>query len=153
MAHYEIKNLSFSYPAAKGKESLKNVSLTIQKGEYVVLCGKSGSGKTTLLRHLKPVLAPHGRKTGTILFDGIPMEQLSREVLNASIATVSQNITLFSGSVRDNLTLWNHAILEEDMIAAAKDACIHDFIIQQPGGYDYMLTVAKTVNDGTVIYL
>lgn len=48
MAHFEIKNLSFSYAAAKGKDSLHNVNLTIQKGEYVVLCGKSGSGKTTL---------------------------------------------------------------------------------------------------------
>ena len=77
MAHFEIKNLSFSYPTAKGKESLKEVSLTIQKGEYIVLCGKSGSGKTTLLRHLKPVLAPHGKHTGEILFNGIPMTRSS----------------------------------------------------------------------------
>ena len=62
MAHFQIQNLSFSYPTAKGKESLHNVNLTIHRGEYVVLCGKSGSGKTTLLRQLKSVLAPHGKK-------------------------------------------------------------------------------------------
>ena len=91
MAHFEIKNLSFSYPTAKGKESLKEVSLSIEKGEYIVLCGKSGSGKTTLLRHLKPVLAPHGKHTGEILFNGIPMEQVSQRDQAAKIGYVMQN--------------------------------------------------------------
>ena len=85
MAHFEIKNLSFSYPTAKGKESLHNISLTIQKGEYVVLCGKSGSGKTTLLRHLKSVLTPHGKHTGQILFNGVPMDQVSQRDQSSKI--------------------------------------------------------------------
>ena len=91
MAHFEIKNLSFSYPTAKGKESLHDVSLTIHKGEYVVLCGKSGSGKTTLLRHLKSVLAPHGKKNGEILFNGVPMERVSQRDQSAKIGYVMQN--------------------------------------------------------------
>ena len=91
MAHFEIKNLSFSYPTAKGKESLHDVSLTIHKGEYVVLCGKSGSGKTTLLRHLKSVLAPHGKKSGEILFNGVPMQQVSQRDQSAKIGYVMQN--------------------------------------------------------------
>ena len=91
MAHFEIKNLSFTYPTAKGKESLHNISLTIQKGEYVVLCGKSGSGKTTLLRHLKSVLTPHGKHTGEILFNGVPMEQVSQRDQSAKIGYVMQN--------------------------------------------------------------
>ena len=91
MAHFEIKNLSFSYPTAKGKESLKNVNLTIQRGEYVVLCGKSGSGKTILLRHLKPVLAPHGKLTGEILFGGVPMSQVSQRDQAGKIGYVMQN--------------------------------------------------------------
>ena len=69
MAHIQIRDLSFSYP--EGKESLKHIDLTVQRGEYVVLCGKSGSGKTTLLRHLKTVLTPHGNRTGQVLVDGI----------------------------------------------------------------------------------
>ena len=56
MAHIEIENLTFSYPSA-GRPSLSDVSLTIRRGEYVVLCGKSGSGKTTLLRHLKTAVS------------------------------------------------------------------------------------------------
>ena len=91
MAHYEIKDLSFSYPGAKGKESLEKVNLTIQRGEYVVLCGKSGSGKTTLLRQLKSVLAPHGRKSGTILFNGVPLDQVSQREQAAGIGYVMQN--------------------------------------------------------------
>ena len=91
MAHFEIKNLSFSYPTAKGRESLRNVSLTINKGEYVVLCGKSGSGKTTLLRNLKSVLAPHGLKSGEILFNGVPIQQVSQRDQAAKIGYVMQN--------------------------------------------------------------
>lgn len=91
MAHFEIKNLSFSYPTAKGKDSLHNVNLTIHKGEYVVLCGKSGSGKTTLLRHLKSVLTPHGKHTGEILFNGIPVEKVSQRDQSSKIGYVMQN--------------------------------------------------------------
>ena len=91
MAHFEIKNLSFSYPAAKGKKSLEDVNLSIEKGEYVVFCGKSGSGKTTLLRHLKSVLAPHGKRSGEILFNGVPLHQVSQRDQSARIGFVMQN--------------------------------------------------------------
>ena len=91
MAHFEIKNLSFSYPTAKGKDSLHNVNLTIHKGEYVVLCGKSGSGKTTSLRHLKSVLTPHGKHTGEILFNGVPMEKVCQRDQSSKIGYVMQN--------------------------------------------------------------
>ena len=91
MAHFEIKDLSFSYPTAKGKKSLDGVNLSIEKGEYIVLCGKSGSGKTTLLRQLKCVLAPHGKKTGEILFNGMPIEKVSQRDQSAKIGYVMQN--------------------------------------------------------------
>ena len=91
MAHFEIKNLSFSYAAAKGKDSLHNVNLMIQKGEYVVLCGKSGSGKTTLLRHMKSVLTPHGKHSGEILFNGVPMNKVSQGDQSSKIGYVMQN--------------------------------------------------------------
>ena len=91
MAHFQIQNLSFSYPTSKGKKSLDDVSLTIHKGEYLVLCGKSGSGKTTLLRQLKTVLAPHGKKTGEILFNGVPLEKVSQRDQSSKIGYVMQN--------------------------------------------------------------
>ena len=90
MAHLEIENLSFAYPAKENK-ALDGVSLAIEKGEYIVLCGKSGSGKTTLLRHLKPVLAPHGQKSGTILFNGRPLAESSGWEQAAKIGYVMQN--------------------------------------------------------------
>ena len=91
MAHFQIQNLSFSYPAAKGRESLRDVTLSIGRGEYVVLCGKSGSGKTTLLRQLKSVLAPHGKKSGEILFNGVPLDQVSQRDQSGKIGYVMQN--------------------------------------------------------------
>lgn len=90
MAHFSIQNLTFSYPNAK-KEALKNVNLSIERGEYVVLCGKSGSGKTTLLRQLKSVLAPNGKKTGEILFGGTPLEKVSQRDQASKIGFVMQN--------------------------------------------------------------
>ena len=91
MAHFQIKDLSFCYPTASGKESLHNVNLTIEKGEYIVLCGKSGSGKTTLLRQLKPILAPYGSKSGQILFNGVALEQVSQREQAAKIGYVMQD--------------------------------------------------------------
>ena len=91
MAHFQIQNLTFSYAGAKNKRSLDTVSLTIEKGEYIVVCGKSGSGKTTLLKHLKSVLTPSGKHTGEILFNGIPMEQVSQREQSGKIGYVMQN--------------------------------------------------------------
>ncbi len=90
MAHFQIENLTFSYAGA-GRESLHGVNLAIEKGEYLVLCGKSGSGKTTLLRHLKSVLTPHGRRSGEIRFSGVPLAQLGPREQAAKIGYVMQN--------------------------------------------------------------
>ena len=91
MAHFQIQNLTFSYAGAKSKPSLEDVTLSIEKGEYIVLCGKSGSGKTTLLKHLKSVLTPSGKRSGAILFNGTPMEQVSQRDQSGKIGYVMQN--------------------------------------------------------------
>ena len=91
MAHFEIKDLTFSYASAKGKHSLENVSLSIEQGEFVTLCGKSGSGKSTLLRQLKTVLTPNGKRTGEILFRGVPLKQVSDREQSEKIGFVMQN--------------------------------------------------------------
>ena len=90
MYQFEIENLHFSYPTTE-KESLNGVTLTIEKGEYVVLCGASGSGKTTLLRHLKSVLTPHGDRSGKILFCGKALAQVSDREQAAQIGYVMQD--------------------------------------------------------------
>ena len=91
MEHFRIENLTFSYPTSKDKKSLSNVSLKIEKGEYIVLCGKSGSGKTTLLRHLKTVLTPHGKRTGEILFNGVSLKDTDNREQSSKIGYVMQN--------------------------------------------------------------
>ena len=91
MVHFEIRDLSFSYPASKEKKTLLDVNLTVRQGEYVVLCGRSGSGKTTLLRHLKPVLTPHGKRSGSVLFCGREIAELDQRGQAARIGYVMQN--------------------------------------------------------------
>ena len=90
MANFYIENLTFQYPTAS-RPSLSGVDLTIEKGEYIVLCGQSGSGKTTLLRHLKTVLTPYGKRSGTICFGGTPLETVSQREQSAKIGFVMQN--------------------------------------------------------------
>lgn len=131
----ELKDISFGYSTLK-PALVEHFDFHLYSGESIAFVGPSGCGKSTVSKIVSGLYHPWD---GQILLDGKPLEQISRGCLNASIATVSQNITLFSGTIRDNLTMWNTAILEEDVIQAAKDACIHDFIISCPGGYDYVL--------------
>lgn len=91
MAHFEIKNLSFSYPSSKNGPALKEINLSIDRGEYIAVCGKSGSGKTTLLKHLKSVLSPHGNVEGEIYFEGKPLEESDLRQQSAKIGYVMQN--------------------------------------------------------------
>ena len=91
MAHFEIKDLSFYYPAAPKRAALDHISLKIEQGEYVTVCGRSGSGKTTLLKHLKSVLAPHGKIKGEILFKGRPLKDVSLREQSSQIGYVMQN--------------------------------------------------------------
>ena len=90
MEQLEIRNLSFSYPDAV-RETIVDVSFSISKGEYVLLCGNSGCGKTTLLRHLKSVLTPTGSRRGEILYNGVPLEQVDGAKQASAIGYVMQN--------------------------------------------------------------
>ena len=91
MAHFEIKNLTFTYPTSGGKTALSDVNLKIERGEYVTVCGKSGSVKTTLLKHLKSVLTPHGDVSGEILFEGKPLSEVDLRQQSSKIGYVMQN--------------------------------------------------------------
>ncbi|MBQ6933384.1 MAG: ATP-binding cassette domain-containing protein [Clostridia bacterium] len=87
---FDIKNFSFSYPESDNK-AIDSLDFEIHPGEFLVLCGPSGSGKSTLLRQLKTVLAPHGEKSGTILFGGKPLESLSQREQSEKIGFVLQS--------------------------------------------------------------
>lgn len=132
----ELENVSFGYSRLK-PPLIVDLSFKIPVGRSIAVVGSSGCGKSTVSKLVSGLYKPWN---GRVLFDGIPAENIPNEIINASISTVSQNTTLFSGSVRDNLTMWNENVSENDMIAAARDACIHDLISQKPGGYDFKLT-------------
>ena len=136
----ELRDISFGYSSLK-PPLVSDFNFHLFSGQTIAFVGPSGCGKSTVSKIVSGLYHPWG---GQVLFDGKPLEEHSKNRITASIATVSQNITLFSGTIRDNITMWNPAIVEEDVIAAAKDACIHDFIISCPGGYDYVLTENAT---------
>ncbi len=111
---------------------IDSFDITIPAGSRVALVGASGSGKSTLGRIMTGLNKPTG---GEILFDGVPIAQWAPSALSASRAYVDQEIVLFEGSVRDNLTLWDPTIPDAAVIRAAQDAVIHDLISTRPGGY------------------
>ena len=90
METFEIRSLTFSYPE-QAQAALKDFSLCVQQGEFLVLCGPSGCGKSTLLRQLKTVLAPHGRRSGEILFEGCPLDELDQREQSQRIGFVQQS--------------------------------------------------------------
>lgn len=132
----ELKNVSFGYNILEDP-LVTDFSFDLSPGSSIAFVGMSGSGKSTVSKICSGLYAPW---SGEVLLDGIPMNKIMPEVIASSIATVSQDITLFSGTVKDNLTMWNKYIDDEDMIRAAKDACIHDAINERPGAYDFVLS-------------
>ncbi len=136
----KLEDISFGYSLLE-EPLIEDFSFNIPSGSSIAFVGESGSGKSTVSRICSGLYRPWG---GQIEFDGIPMERIPSEILAGSIATVNQDITLFSGTVRENLTMWNEFIPQTDIIRAAKDACIHDAITSRPGAYD-----SKVLEGGT----
>ncbi|NEP00110.1 MAG: NHLP family bacteriocin export ABC transporter peptidase/permease/ATPase subunit [Symploca sp. SIO2E9] len=134
--YIELHNLSFGYSRLEAP-LIEDFSLSVKPGQRVALVGGSGSGKSTIAKLLCGLYAPW---EGEILFDGIPRTQISRAVLANSLAMVEQDIFLFAGSIRENLTLWDPTIPEIDLVKATTDAAIHQAILFLPGGYDAQLS-------------
>jgi NHLM bacteriocin system ABC transporter peptidase/ATP-binding protein len=128
----ELKDLRFGYSRLDAP-LLDGFSLELEPGQRVALVGGSGSGKSTVAKLIMGLYQPW---SGEILFDGQRRAEIPAAVLHASLASVDQDIYLFSGSVRDNLTLWDASLPEPDMVQAAQDAAIHGAIVSRNGGYD-----------------
>lgn len=128
----EMKNISFGY-SRLSDPLIGDFSLTLVPGSRVALVGGSGSGKSTLARIACGLFEPW---TGEILLDGRPLGSISREEMATSFSFVDQEISLYEGTIRDNLSLWDPSIPTEQLVAACRDACIHRDVVARQGGYD-----------------
>ena len=129
----EFENVTYAYE--EGKDVLHNVDLKLEKGRKLALVGPSGGVKTTLC-HLLPNFYPLQEGCGCIRIDGTDIRQMSLTSLRKHIGIVQQDVFLFVGSIRENILYGRPDATEEEMIAAAKRANIHDYVMTLEKGYD-----------------
>lgn len=131
----ELKNLSFGYSGLEAP-LIENFNLIVNSGERVALIGGSGSGKSTIAKVITGLYQPW---EGEILVDGQNIKDIDPRVRTNSLAMVNQDITIFKGTIKENVTLWDDSVTDGKVIQACKDACIHEHIASLPDGYSTMM--------------
>lgn len=131
----ELENVTFAY-GKLDEPFIKGFSLSAKSGQSIALVGASGCGKSTVSKILSGLYEVWD---GTILYDGVEFNRIPEEVINSSVAVVTQQISLFEGSIYDNISCWNGGITQEDVVNASRDACLHDEVTRKFGGYSYRL--------------
>lgn len=132
----EMKNVTFGY-SRLAEPLIENFNLTLKPGSRVAFVGSSGCGKSTLSKLISGLYKPW---SGEILFDGKPMKEIDRSVFTGSLAVVDQDIILFEDTIANNIKMWDNSIEDFEMIMAARDAKLHEDIMQREGGYNYKIT-------------
>lgn len=131
----DIRNISFGYNRMS-KALIEGLSLRLKPGGSIALAGGSGSGKSTLVKLISGLYSPW---TGEILFGGRSKSEINRGVFTGSLAVVDQDIMLFEDTILDNITMWDKSVDEAAVVAACKDAQLHDDILQREGGYSHII--------------
>jgi ATP-binding cassette subfamily C protein LapB len=131
----EYKDVSFSYKN-QNMETLKNINLKIKEGEKVAILGKIGSGKSTLAKLLMNLYSP---TKGSVLLDQTDVRQIDPADLRVAIGCVPQEAFLFMGSIKDNITIGEQYVTDEEIIEVAKLSGVHDFIGKLESGYDFIV--------------
>ena len=116
---------------------MKDFSMILAPGSRVAIVGSSGCGKSTISKLIAGLYQPW---SGEILFDGKHIQEIPRSIFTGSLAVVDQDITLFEDTIANNIRMWDESIQDFEIILAARDAQIHDDIVQRPGGYQGKLT-------------
>ena len=132
----EMKNKSFGY-SKLAEPLIKDFSINIRSGGKVAFVGASGCGKSTLSKLISGLYEPW---SGEILFDGKPRKEILRSVMTGSVAVVDQEITLFEGTVSENIKMWDGSVQDFEVILAARDAQLLNDIMAREGGFDCPLT-------------
>ena len=132
----EMKNVTFGY-SRLAEPLIRDFNLTLKPGSRVAFVGTSGCGKSTLSKLISGLYQPW---SGEILFDGKPMTAIDRSVFTGSLAVVDQDIILFEDTIANNIKMWDTSIEDFEMIMAARDAQLHEDIMQRDGGYNYRIT-------------
>ncbi len=127
----DVKGLTFGYSRLE-KPTVEGLDLHVEPGQWVALVGGSGSGKSTIAKLISGLYQPW---SGEIRFDGKLLEDIPHDQLRGSVAVVDQDISVFEGSVTDNVSLWDGSIEDFEVIMACRDADIHDEILAREGGY------------------
>jgi NHLM bacteriocin system ABC transporter peptidase/ATP-binding protein len=127
----ELRNVSFGYSPLE-PPLIRDFNLTVEPGRRVALVGGSGSGKSTVAKLIAGLYAPW---EGDVLFDGVPRRQVPRHVLANSIGCVDQDIFMFSGTVRDNVIMWDETMNAQRVSRACRDAALSRVIDEREGGY------------------
>jgi ATP-binding cassette subfamily C protein LapB len=131
----EFRDVSFHYPG-QDVQALKNINVSISAGEHVAVLGRIGSGKTTLEKLILGLYRPTG---GSVLIDGIDQRQLDPAELRRHIGYVPQDVTLFYGSLRDNIVLGAPLADDAAVVKSAAIAGLSDFVNQHPQGFDMLI--------------
>lgn len=131
----ELKNITFGY-SRLSEPVIKNFSLNIKPGQRVALVGTSGCGKSTISKLVSGLYQPW---SGEILYDGKHLSEIDRDVFTGSLAVVDQEITLFEGTIAENIKMWDTSIEDFEMILAARDAQMHEEIMHRDGGFNYRI--------------